>query len=221
MVDIDVWWAPVDWPTRGMKAWLDAGELERMASYRNEEARDRFVAGALLLREAVARTTGLDPGSVTVDRACLHCAFPHGRPRIRDVVMEGSVTHSGALVGVALCQAAPVGVDAERVTGFPGGGATGCLPTALGLASGRWSERQLLHQWTRVESVVKATGDGLAVGAEQIKLSEPNSEPRLLEYRGRPGLVAKLLDMSPGDGYVASVAVLDGQLPRVREYYLP
>ncbi len=164
-----------------------------------------MVLAAALLRLAVAAETGTAPGRVDVERRCPGCGEPHWRPTLPGTGLHASVSHSGDLVAVALTRVAPVGVDVEQVVEVDTGG---LARTVLHPDEPVAGPDDFFVYWTRKEAVVKATGDGIAAGLRKVRVSPPHQPPALLAYPGRPELAAHLVDLSPGGGYRAAVAVL-------------
>jgi 4'-phosphopantetheinyl transferase len=207
-----VWWAgPADY-SPGLDRLLSTVEVGRAARLRRPEDRVRQVLGATMLRLAVARATGTSPEAVTVDRTCPTCSEPHGRPGLPGTGLHASITHSGDLVGLALTRVAPVGLDVERVSDVD--------VDSLGRTVLHESERAapLDHDgffayWTRKEAVVKATGDGLRAALAEVRVTGPAEPPAVVAYPGRAQLPAVLVDLHPGEGYRAALAVLtDGRV---------
>jgi len=73
--------------------------------------------------------------------------------------------------------------------------------------------------WTRKEAVVKATGDGITVDLQLVRVSGVDEPPRLLSYPDRPAIAAAIRDLNPGGGHVAAVCVLTDRAPRVVEHW--
>jgi 4'-phosphopantetheinyl transferase len=222
----EVWWVrPEDVRSRHAQL-LDAAESGRLRSMRRREDRRRFVAGCAVLRLVLSARLGVAPRSVPLDRTCPVCGARHGRPRLPSGRPHLSVSHSGALVSVALAECAPVGVDVERVD------------PALNvkeLAARVLAEPEITHlsplpadelpaafftYWTRKEAVLKATGDGLAVEPSSVHVSAPGHPPRLVSFAGRPQLAreASMTDLSPGKGYVSTVCVLHTAPGPIRQF---
>lgn len=144
--------------------------VERAREFLLPADRARFTAAAGLLRHAVRTHTGTNP---VVTRRCPDCDRPHGKPIVPGTGLHVSVSHSGDLVAVAVTAAAPVGIDVE-------------LGSDLG--------------WSRWESVVKATGEGMRVPFFPVSSS-------LISYRGAP-LAATVRDLDVGPDHVGAVTVL-------------
>jgi 4'-phosphopantetheinyl transferase len=147
---VDVWWADPAWVRPAHLALLDPVERARREALRRPADRDRFTAAAALLRLVGARTTGLAPGEVAIDRGCARCGKPHGKPRIHGYDLEVSVSHSGARVAVA-AGAAPLGVDVEQVTAID---LTDLAGHTLGAGESAAGAADFFVYWTRKESAV-------------------------------------------------------------------
>jgi len=214
-VNCAVWWldpGPAVEPYLGL---LDDVERDRMGALLRVEDRVRFAAAAALLRTVAGEATGTPPPAVRVDRACPDCARPHGRPTLPGTGLHASVSHSGARVVVALTAHGPVGVDVEQARAIDHDGMAGHV---LGPDERAGDLTAFYRYWTRKESAVKATGDGLRVPLDQVRVSPPDQPARLLAYPGRPDLVATMADLAPGDGYLGAVTILAPGPVEVREH---
>ena len=193
-------------------------ERARLRMIRLVEDQQRFVSATLLLRRAVGAAVKLHPREVEVDRLCRTCGRHHGRPELPGTGLWASLTHAGAVVGVALTKAGPVGLDVEPA---PTRDLLPLAATVCGAGEEVRTSLDLLHYWTRKESLIKATGDGLRADLTQVLVSGPNEETRLRSYAGRPGLVAQLMTPSGVPGHVASVAVLTSATVEFHEMWRP
>jgi 4'-phosphopantetheinyl transferase len=161
---------------------------------------------------------------VAIDRTCPDCERPHGRPRLPGTGLHVSVAHSGDWVAVALTEVAPVGVDVEQVIDIDVSAlAKSVLDTDE--SAGLQSIRNFFVYWTRKESALKATGDGLTVPMNRVLVSAPDEPAELLGYPGRQRagrLVARMCDLVPGpgrgEGYVAALTVLTDKAIVVDEF---
>ena len=214
MLTFDVWWADPAWAGPTHVALLDPDEVARREALRRPADRDRFTVAAALLRLVGARATGLAPARVPVDRACAQCGKPHGKPRIDGYGLHVSLSHSGARVAVA-AGPAPVGVDVEQISRID---IADLAAHALGPGEKAAGPADFFVYWTRKESAVKATGDGLSVALSGVRVSRPDQPAALLDYATRPGLMATMRDLSPGDGYAAALTVLAPEPWEVREH---
>ena len=183
---------------------LDVREGARLQQLARPEDRQRFVVGASLLRHVVSSVAGATADELEVDRMCSYCGAWHGKPRVPTTGLHVSVSHSGRFVQLACTRAAPVGIDiqAADVAVTP---AMRDLLAEAGPVTATVAE--FLIMWTRVEAVLKATGDGLRVPLGQVRVSAPNGPPRLESYRGHP-LSCVMFDNHRPGGYAGAVAIL-------------
>jgi 4'-phosphopantetheinyl transferase len=212
----EVWWAQASWEQPWHLGLLDETERSRRDALRRPADRARFTVAAALLRLAVAAHLGTAAASVGVSRACDSCGRPHGRPRVPGTGVHVSLSHSGDRVAVAFTRAGAVGVDVEQITDVDLAILTSTVlaPAEVGTIT---SAPGFFTHWTRKESVLKATGDGLAVPMTDVVLTSPDACPRLLHYPGRDTLPARMVDLHPGAGYAAALTVLVGNTIAVRE----
>jgi 4'-phosphopantetheinyl transferase len=217
-----VWWARRQDAVPALERLLDEAERGRLAAYRREEDRDRFLAGCALAKAALGGYLGREPGSIRLDRTCPRCGRPHGKPRLVDTEAAGtgrlelSVSHAGDLVVVAVAAGTPVGVDVEPLD-------RRLRPAELARVALAPDEAEILETletedervcgflvyWTRKEAVTKAVGLGLEIALETIRVSAPGEPPRLLSWPhdASPADVA-LFDLAAPGRHVAALAVL-------------
>jgi 4'-phosphopantetheinyl transferase len=216
----EVWWARRQDADPRLAGLFDDAERDRWAAYRRAADRERFLVGCALAKTVVAARIGRPPGRVSFDRTCGQCGRAHGKPAVRGGGPEFSVSHSGDLVAVAVA-AAPVGVDVEQLDGRsrePGGGDPAALArmvlaedeqAALAAVVPEGRARAFLVAWTRKEAVTKARGDGLRAPFAEVVVAADPAGPRVTAwpYPQDPRTVS-LIDLDPGPGYVAALAVL-------------
>jgi 4'-phosphopantetheinyl transferase len=201
----DIYWAGLGDLAPHHLALLDAVETGRRDAYLRAEDRARFALGGVLLRLVVASRLGVAPEAVRVDRTCPGCGEPHGRPRIPGAELHVSVTHSGDFAVIAATAAGPVGVDLEAVRTFEH---QPLLDDVLAPSEhdGDTSLEAFFCYWTRKESVLKATGAGLAIPMHTLEVTPPAQPPRLLRYPRT--LEARMTDLAPAPGYAGAATVL-------------
>jgi 4'-phosphopantetheinyl transferase len=190
---VTLWWASPGDAQPWHRDFLQEAELKRADAFRRDEDRHRFTTANALLHLAVWEHLGARP---VVDRACPRCGEPHGKPAVQGGP-HVSVSHSGDLIAVALTELGPVGVDVEETT----------RPTDIESMLGYvFSPAELdalddpaalfYQAWTRKESILKATGEGLSVRMSTLTV--------LPEAAGH-----NVRDLTPPrPGYAAAVAVL-------------
>jgi 4'-phosphopantetheinyl transferase len=201
---VEVWWARIDQARDEFVDDLDEVERGRLAAYRRDEDKARFLLGCTIVRRLLAARFSLPAAQVRLDRTCPECGKPHGKVRADGV--ELSVTHSGELVGVAIGDH-PVGLDVEKVD--PGLDVDAVARMALApheLQELSWYdgiEKALVFTtyWTRKEAVVKATGDGLRVDLRTVFAPD--------------GM--HLVELAVDPGHVAALAVVSAEPPVVQE----
>ena len=117
--EVHVWRSRLNLPTSQLlhlRQTLTADELGRVARFRFQEVRNRFIAARGLLRTILGRYLGLEPGVLRFSygpfgRPTLAAPFGLSDHRGRDF----NLSHSGDLVLFALTQGRKVGVDLERI----------------------------------------------------------------------------------------------------------
>ncbi|MGV9214460.1 4'-phosphopantetheinyl transferase family protein [Micromonospora sp. RB23] len=199
-----VWWAPLASLRSEHLNLLDTDELRRRAGFARDAARDRFTLGAALLRLAAGARIGLPAHRVPVRRRCPDCRGPHGRPTLPGHPLHLSVTHAGELVGVAVTSAGPVGLDVEQEAELDWRRLARRIQARDEVDPIR-SRAGFLRCWTRKESVLKATGDGLRVPMSEVTLGPGLT---LLRYRSQVSPPAYLTDLPVPPGYAAALTVL-------------
>ncbi|TDD62200.1 4'-phosphopantetheinyl transferase superfamily protein [Kribbella antibiotica] len=215
---VEVWWARVDQAQAEFLNDLNAIEQERYARYRRDDDKARFLLGVTLVRRLVGERMSVPPASVVLDRSCRDCGKPHGK--VRTAGVELSVSHSGEWVGLAI-GTAPVGLDVERIdsrTDVDGVADMTLAPEELqelkrydGIAKARAFTRY----WTRKESLVKATEDGIGAGLCGVVVSSPDQPAAVVRWEGHDG-PAQLVDVqTPDDDHLAALAVLSAEPPVV------
>lgn len=197
---------------------LTAPELERAARIRVERAREEFVVGRAALRVLLGLATGTHPELLPLE------VDAFGKPSATGV--HSNVSHSRGLVYVALCRAAPVGVDVEWVD-----------PSleALEIAEANFTQEETAQiaavsaagervhsfclMWTRKEAVAKADGRGLGIPLREIHVPRSGVGPAWImadETQGiSPGVRAEfwLQELPAPQGYVAALAASGKALP--------
>ena len=145
---------------------------------------------------------------MTISRVCDQCGAEHGRPRVPDSGFEVSVSHSNDVVALAITDAGPVGVDVEWVRED-----LDFQPLLRRVCAAE--EQTAVHDafgfyrcWTRKESVLKATGVGLAADMATIVVSSPSETPALISYGSGRLAGAQMAELVPFEGYTAAVTVL-------------
>ncbi|QSB03986.1 4'-phosphopantetheinyl transferase family protein [Natronoglycomyces albus] len=206
-----VWWGQPDQAQRHHFDLLNPEERGRARAYRQPVDQNRFIVGCVMTRLALARLLGKHPVDVALSRHCDDCERPHGRPRVPGDTWHISVSHAGDLVGVALTQAGPIGLDVEptsqRVPEVDELVLTeGERRTLRSLPESQY-DSGFLRYWVRKEAVLKAAGVGLRVAMTDISVTGPDQSAALLRYQDAPGPML-MRDVSARTGHLATVAVV-------------
>lgn len=194
----------------GLRGLLSAEELTRLAFFRREDDRERFLLGRSALRQLLGAWLDREPRGLAL------AAGAHGKPSLRRAqgraAMEFNVAHSGALVVLAFHPSWPVGVDVEQFRpqlAWPPI-AHRVLPPAttawllqLPEAEGR---EAFLQEWCQLEATLKAAGTGLAArGRESDGMQARDRFPGLRRW-----------DLQLPSGYFGAVSLLESEPPRPR-----
>ncbi|HZM76705.1 MAG TPA: 4'-phosphopantetheinyl transferase superfamily protein [Candidatus Limnocylindrales bacterium] len=206
---VTVWWASPRDAQPWHRDFLSPAEVKRAEAYRREEDRDRFTTANALLHLAAWKQLGSRP---VVERACSRCGEPHGKPAISAPTgsLHVSVSHSGDLIAVALTELGPIGVDVEetkRHTDIES--MLGYVFSPAELAALERPSTFFYQAWTRKESILKATGEGLHVRMSTLTVLPHAPDHNVRDLTApRPGYAAAVTVLAP-DPF--TVTELDGQ----------
>ena len=160
----------------GLIARLTPAERERAKAKRITDKRHEYIAGQASLRTLLARQLDIDPMLVEYARG------PKGKPYLNEAVHSGSprvqfnITHSGAMLMVAMALDAELGVDVEwhnertnpdRVARRAFSEAERDVMSALPASAQR---RHFFALWTCKEALVKCTGLGIHSGMNNFEI---------------------------------------------------
>lgn len=219
---MQVSWARLGDAHEGLPRLLDPVERGRYDATVRPDDRARFLVGCALSRLLLGELLGLAPADVPLRRVCPRCGGPHGKVRLdipdSPAPYDFSVTHSGSVVGVALCRGGRMGLDVEE-TGGPvdvDSAARAALSareltalTALTALPPAGRQPAFLRVWTRKEAVLKALGLGLTVSPRELEVTAPGLPPAVLSWPGQPAVppVSGLADLVVDGTHPAAVAV--------------
>lgn len=143
-------------------------EQQEAARYAQAEDAARHLAGRALARRLLHAALGRQ---FTAEFA----RTPYGKPFCPETSTDFSISHSGSIVWVALCNCAAVGIDVEKIRPLPDAAeltsqlhpqereALLCLPPAA-------LETAFYRCWTRKEAVLKAVGMGLSMPLQSFNV---------------------------------------------------
>lgn len=168
---------------------LSPDELIRAGRYVFERDRIQFVIARAFLRSVLGRYLLKSPKS-------LRFAYgPNGKPELSPNAYESTLgfnlAHAGKLAVCAVCRSKEVGVDIEslklpqnEISNWESVLAESEMNAINSLPSGDRATA-LLSCWTRKESFLKSTGDGLQIPLNSIEVSvNPTDLPRMLSICG-------------------------------------
>lgn len=143
---------------------LTDARRKKIQEMKNPAEKCRGIAAGLLLRKALQAENVL-----YADES--FCRGAHGKPQLKSNALYFNLSHAGALVVCAVADI-PVGIDVESLSRFADDARNQRLAARILHEEElkKWSgdKEKLLFFWTRKESYVKMTGDGLSREFQKI-----------------------------------------------------
>jgi len=189
---------------------LDDAERVRAAGFVRCQDRRRFVAAHAATRLLLGQCLDVAPASIQFATTC------HGKPRLTGgaIDIRFNLSHSGDRALLAIAVGREVGVDIEEQSPV----------NVLALADLVFSprERVALTQvapearleafyrcWTRKESFIKATGEGLSSLLQVFEVGAGNHATELVTPGQAPGKVQRwtVVSLNADPGYSAALTV--------------
>ena len=209
-----VWWASTADAHAGLARHLDQSDLARAARLRRAGDRARHLLGAVIMRALAAAALGGPPGAVPIRRECHVCGGAHGKPIVDGLAF--SVSHAADRAVVAVSPAGPIGVDVELVVRrktvdlLKSRTLTANELAALERIAPELQARAFTRYWTRKESLLKATGQGLTVPFRTVEVTGPYEAAAVVHWRARPAGAEEtwLQSLDGGPDYEAAVAAI-------------
>jgi 4'-phosphopantetheinyl transferase len=209
---IEVWCVEASAPEsviRQLKSVLSADERERAARFKFERDRNAFIVARGVLRVSLARYLGASPAEVDFVYG------PKGKPSLPDSRIEFNISHTDRVVLLAFSQGCALGVDVECVRLVQDmmqiARRNFCLDEALELEGLPEEKRQraFFRCWTRKESYIKATGNGLSTPLSEFRVAFKEGQTARFVHIGNDPSAASAwvlhdLDVSPD--YAAAIA---------------
>lgn len=230
--DVDIWLADVEQHALAigrLEALLADAEWERVARYRHDRDRRRFVVVRGLLRALLGRYIGQPPRSLRFRYG------PHGKPGLTpnggmvgphvDIRLDRpdprldlrfNVSHSRGRALFAFARGREVGVDLEFRRPLPDADAiagrffSSGERAALAALPPEARADAFFSCWARKEAYIKGTGGGMITMLRTFDVSlAPGDPPALLAVPSDPSAVERwsLYDPPPIPGYAAALAV--------------
>jgi 4'-phosphopantetheinyl transferase len=216
---IDIWTAGVDCTEAELQQYaslLSAAETARSARFRFARDRNRYTARHGILRVLLSAYTGCHPAEVEIR------VDVNGKPYVvgqgHDADLQFSLSHSAGLAIFAFGRSGRIGVDIERISGFPEVrefAAMNFTPAELQELDGCPESTRLqvfFKVWTRKEAVLKASGDGLAIPLNRVDVSTLGSNAVTWSVRRIKGDASwsefRLTDATVAPGFAAALATV-------------
>lgn len=166
-------------------AQLPAEEQRRIERYRRDADRYRGLAAALLPRLLIAHQSGQPLSAIHFERS------PAGKPVYPlDPDFHFNLSHSGCYIALAVGPS-PVGVDVEQLR--PSMDWNAIAKRFFAADEQRWlagfdeaeRQRRFITLWSRKESLLKATGEGVAGGMSAFSAIAEDDSEIAIAHRGR------------------------------------
>lgn len=213
---VDVWKVCLDEPAKAVSepGVLSPDEITRAGRFHFEPDRIHFTRCRSALRALLARYLAIPAGEI-----CFEC-LANGKPQVtvgqNPRLLQFNVSHSAGLALIAVGSEHRLGVDIEKIRSEVD---TAALAERFFSVHERDGLRALPNHlrtpgfyacWTRKESFLKATGEGLSFPLADFSVTtDPGRDPELEDLNGsaQAGKRWFLADLTVADGYRATVAV--------------
>jgi 4'-phosphopantetheinyl transferase len=215
--EVHVWRAYLDQEASFIKALSDVltpDELERARRFHFQKDRDHFIVARGALRHILSRYLKTAPDRIRFSYN------QYGKPALSEEGSDGwlsfNISHSHALALYGVTRGRNIGLDVEWMReDFASQEIAASFFSPREVASLRAlpAEQQTLaffNCWTRKEAYIKARGEGLSCPLDKFTVSlAPGEAASLLSAEGGPQETSRwsLVELSPGAGYVAALAV--------------
>ena len=223
--EVHVWRASLeagDATVAACEAWLDAPELAKARRFHFARDRRRYTLGRGVLRMLAGGYSGLEPAAVRFELG------PHGKPRLTPAgeTLRFNLSHSGTQALYVFAVEREVGIDleagerlgddwrrlAKRIFSPREQAELDALPPGL-------QRDAFLNGWTRKEAYLKATGQGLVNGLQEIEVTLTGERPAAFLSAER-ALKWSLLDLRHA-ARMAAALVVEGDCATAAVYIRP
>jgi 4'-phosphopantetheinyl transferase len=215
--DVAVWAVWLGAPaaaTGALRALISSEEMRRADRFAYPHLRAAYEVSHGVLRILLSQYLKCSPRNLefTVGHA--------GKPALRgDSRLRFNMSHAGGLAIYAFTSDCEIGLDVEEVRHMPDIEQIArqyfCGEEAsqlLSVAGEKQQQEAFFRCWTRKESYIKATGDGLSVPLDQFQVTLLSGSPARLVRIGASTDAASawtLQHLEPAPGYVGAVAYRD------------
>lgn len=223
---VDVWRAQLDEPLSTVPASsiLSSDELARASRFHFEKDRLHFVQCRSALRFLLSGYLGIPAAEIRFEYQ------PSGKPEVaaqqNPRQLRFNVSHSAGVALIAVGDDHRIGIDIEKIraevdiTALAERFFSVHERTGLRALPGHFRAAAFFACWTRKESFLKATGEGLSFPLTDFSVTtHPDFDPTLEEIRGNTEARKQwfLADLSVADGYRATVTV-EGAFSHIATY---
>lgn len=220
--EVHIWCVSLEQEQARVEAFfrtLSPDEQERAQRFYFERDRRHFTVARGVLRDILSRYLPRAPHDM------LFSYGPKGKPGLAPEFLKAvpqagdlrfNLSHAGGLALYGFTRGRDIGVDIEQIRALedaeqiarrffaPGEVQVFCaLPPASRMQG-------FFNCWSRKESYIKATGDGLSMPLDRFEVSLIPGEPaRFLRVIGDPAAAARwsLRELYPAPGYAAAICV--------------
>lgn len=212
--DVHIWCANLDLPKEKIQQLttiLSEEEISRANRFRFEQHRHRFIVARSTLKIILGQYLNIESDRIEFDYT------PKGKPRIREGEgLEFNMSHSQTLGLYGVTRDRPIGVDIEYLR--PMEDATQLAKRffctseyeAISSLAPKEREKYFFRAWTAKEAFLKATGEGIGGGLDQIEVDLTFQDSvKLLKIKGDSQTVYQwsLLPLNPANNYLGAVVV--------------
>ena len=223
--EVHIWRACLDQEASLIQALSDVltpDELDRARRFHFQKDRDRFIVARGALRHILSGYLKTAPDQLRFSYN------QYGKPALSEEGGDGSlsfnISHSHALALYGIARGRNIGLDVELLReDFASEeiAASFFSPSEVASLRALPSEQQTIaffNCWTRKEAYIKARGEGFSHPLDRFTVSlAPGEAASLLSAEDDPRETSRwsLVELSPGAGYVAALAV-EGQASPLR-----
>ncbi len=213
--NVDVWSMTLPVPTQHLgrlEETLSSDENKRANHFLSADKRRDFIACRGALRVLLGRYLGTPPAQICFS------TLAHGKPRLAQRSdLNFNLSHTHGLMLTAVSSSLEVGIDVEKVRPVPAAKQMARRYFTAGERADMTNEpAAFLRLWTCRESVVKATGSGIATGWDSVRILQRSGDTADAIGLGH---YCRVRLFTPLPGYVAAIAAIAPNF-QVRQYQL-
>lgn len=205
-----IWWAELDTYKKKYDI-LNEEELQRIGNLRFNKDKENAAVTFTFLRDILALYTNDSPKSIKINRSCITCGEPHGKPYItgKNKMLKFNISHTSKYIVIGLCLY-EIGIDIENLNQNKD---FGFLFNTLSDNEKKKINQEnkamaLLKYWTRKESIVKALGIGLNIDLSRLEVSDWDKDPYIINFPDKPLFLHQMFDFQIKD-MIGSITLLN------------